>query len=489
MPWSVKNPPRPAKNWSAAAKRVCVAAANSTLKRGGSDVDAIRACIGAVKQAHPESIGKHDDLAVIKSRASLPDSAYAIVETVNGKKVRKLPHHNAGGKLDLNHLRNALARVNQVTGVSSAAKARARSHLLAHARSAGVGEHTADAHLTEFFALPTIVLKEENGRYSSRVPVLPEGKFKHPWYGDLDFTAPVLRAAKRNFEKKTLGVDIMVDEGHDRGKALGWFKNVHHGASEIGGQSHVGLFADIEWTDEGRSLLERDIYRYFSAEIGSFTGPDGKTIKNVLFGGGLTNRPFFKQMPPVKFGEGEAQDRYQIGLFSDGLWEFDENPSDDGEEERSFFIGYEADPDTEDEEEDDEEEDDDTEEGDMKYADLIAKLNKEFGLTLSEEEDSTAEAVEHAFGSQAVLVRTRKKFADAGFKFENGADIADVVLAGYNALRTENTENTASIAAIRKELDDTKAAAAVDKLVDEGKVVPAKREQYIKLFNTNHELF
>jgi len=411
MPWSSKNPPPPAKNWPPAAKALCVRVANGVLKKGGSDRDAVIACIGAVKRGHPGAIGKKST------------------------------------------------------------------------------EHSADAHIAQFYALPTIVLKEEGGRYTSRIPVLPEGKFKHPWYGDLDFTAPVLRAAKRNFEKKTLGVDIMVDEGHDRGKALGWFKNVHHGASEIGGQSHVGLFADIEWTDEGRSLLERDIYRYFSAEIGSFTGPDGKTIKNVLFGGGLTNRPFFKQMPPVKFGEGEAQDRYQIGLFSDGLWEFDENPSDDGEEERSFFIGYEADPDTEDEEEDDEEEDDDTEEGDMKYADLIAKLNKEFGLTLSEEEDSTAEAVEHAFGSQAVLVRTRKKFADAGFKFENGADIADVVLAGYNALRTENTENTASIAAIRKELDDTKAAAAVDKLVDEGKVVPAKREQYIKLFNTNHELF
>lgn len=415
MPWSSKNPPPPAKNWPPAAKSLCVRVANGVLKRGGSDRDAVIACIGAVKKGHPGAIGKKSNV-----------------------------------------------------------------------------ENSADAHIAQFYALPTITLKEEGGRYTSRIPVLPEGKFKHPWYGDLDFTAPVLRAAKRNFEKRTLGVDIMVDEGHDRGKALGWFKNVHHGASEIGGQEHIGLFADIEWTDEGRSLLERDIYRYFSAEIGSFTGPDGKTIKNVLFGGGLTNRPFFKQMPAVKFGEGEAQDRYTIGLFSDGLWEFDESPSADREdEERSFFIGYEADPDTDEdlEDEDTEEEDDDTEEGDMKYADLISKLNKEFGLTLSEEEETTAEAVEHAFSSQAVLARTRKKFSDAGFKFDNGADIADVVLAGYNTLKAENTENTTAIAAIRKELDDTKAATAVDKLVESGKLPPAKRESYVKLFNTNHELF
>lgn len=494
MPWTVKNPPRPAKNWSAAAKRVCVAAANSTLSRGGSDTDAIRACIGAVKNAHPEQIGKskNSDFAPMRSktRTGLPDSAFAIVETVNGKKVRKLPHHDSAGKLDLAHLRNALARVNQVSGVSSAAKSRARSHLVAHARSAGVGEHSADAHLAEFFALPTITLKEENGRYSSRIPVLPEGKFKHPWYGDLDFTAPVLRAAKRNFDKRILGTDIMVDESHDRGKALGWFKNVHHGASEIGGQTHIGLFADVEWTDLGRSLLERDIYRYFSAEIGAFTGSDGKTIKNVLFGGGLTNRPFFKQMPAVKFGDGQADNRIQIGLFGDTLWEFDDDHNDDTDEntddDRAFYSGYDAEASEEDVEEDEEE--DEQEDEDMKYADLIAHLNQSFGLKLSDDDDVT-EAIENAFGGAASLESTRTKFAAAGFKFDADADVAEVVLAGYNALKTQNTENTTAIAAIRKELDDTKAATAVDKLVDTGKVPPAKRDQYIKLYHTNHELF
>jgi hypothetical protein len=450
-----------------------------------------------VKQAHPEAIGKgkkNSDFAPMRSktRTSLPDSAFAIVTTVNGKKVRKLPHHKSDGSLDLAHLRNALARVNQVSGVPSSVKARARAHLVAHARGAGVGEHSADAHLAQFYALPTITLKEENGRYSSRVPVLPEGKFKHPWYGDLDFTAPVLRAAKRNFENRVLGTDIMVDESHDRGKALGWFKSVHHGTSEIGGQKHIGLFADIEWTDLGRSLLERDIYRYFSAEIGAFTGPDGKTIKNVLFGGGLTNRPFFKQMPAVKFGEGNADNRIQIGLFGDSLWEFDDDHNDDaGDEERSFFGGYDAEATEEDVIEDDviEEEDDDEEEDeDMNYADLIAHLNQNFGLKLSDNEDAT-DAIDNAFGGLASLESTRAKFAAAGFKFDADADIAEVVLAGYNALKTQNTENTDAIRAIRKELDDTKAATAVDKLVDTGKVPPAKREQYIKLYHTNHELF
>jgi len=492
MPWSKSNPPNPSKNWSPAAQALCIRVANGVLKDGGSDAQAIQACIGAVKRAHPDQIGKkHSDFAPMKSktRTSLPDSAFAIVTTVNGKKVRKLPHHNSDGSVNKPHLRNALARVNQVSGVSDSLKARARSHLVSHARSAGVGEHSADSHLAQFFALPTITLKEENGKYSSRIPVLPEGRFKHPWYGDLDFTAPVLRAAKRHFDRRILGTDIMVDESHDRGKALGWFKAVHHGTSEIGGQPHVGLFADIEWTDLGRSLLERDIYRYFSAEVGSFTGPDGKTIKNVLFGGGLTNRPFFKQMPAVKFGEGNANDLVCLGMFGDSLWEFD-TPQDDGkDDDRSFFAGYDAEATEEDVVEDDTTEEDGDDE-DMKYADLIAHLNQNFGTKLSaDDEEEAADAIEAAFGSAASLESTRRKFTEAGFKFDADADVADVVLAGYNALKTQNTENTAAIASIRKELDDTKAATAVDKLVDSGKIVPAKRDQYLRLYNTNPELF
>lgn len=414
MPWSKKNPPGPSKNWPPAAQSLCIRVANGVLKRGGSDKDAIIACIGAVKKGHPGAIGKKST------------------------------------------------------------------------------EHSADAQIAQFFALPTIQLKEEGGRYTSRIPVLPEGKFKHPWYGDLDFTAPVLRAAKRHFDQKVLGTDIMVDEGHDRGKALGWFKSVHHGASEIGGQDHVGLFAEVEWTDLGRSLLERDVYRYFSAEVGTFTGADGKSIKNVLFGGGLTNRPFFKQMPAVKFNDGQADERIQIGLFGDMLWEFDDTNSGDEEGEHSFFSGYTSEASEEDLEEDEEEdpEEDEEDEEEMKYADLITKLNKDFGLSLSADNDTeAAEAIEHAFGGQAALAGLRTKFAEAGFKFGANADIAEVVLSGYNALKTQNTENTTAISAIRQELDDTKAATAVDKLVDSGKLPPAKRDSYVKLYSTNHELF
>lgn len=46
-PWTVNNPPSPAKHWSDAEKRRCVAAANSALKNGKTEQEAIYACIGA----------------------------------------------------------------------------------------------------------------------------------------------------------------------------------------------------------------------------------------------------------------------------------------------------------------------------------------------------------------------------------------------------------------------------------------------------------
>src|SRR5437660_7495512 len=350
MPWSKNNVPRPAKNWSPAAQALCIRVANAALKNGKSDQDAIYACIGAVKKAFPKEIGKHEE-----GRGSLSDSAFAIVETVSGKKVRALLHHTPDGKLDLPLLRKALARANQVEGVSEAVKEAALAHLKAHAKSAGVGEQKAATEFSaQFYSIHSIELKEgENGRKISELQVLPEGKFQHPWYGELDFTAPVLRAAKRNFDNHILGTDIMVDEGHDRGKALGWYKELHYGKRTLGEQEFQGLWGTIEWTELGEELLAKQLYKYFSAEVGSWTGPGGKKVPNVLLGGALTNRPFFKQMPAVKLSEGQIEDRFVIGLFGDEQWTF-ELPTGSQEEEHEFHTGFGIPDDKEEEDEMDE---------------------------------------------------------------------------------------------------------------------------------------
>jgi hypothetical protein len=78
----------------------------------------------------------------------LPDSAFAVIED-GGKKdsdgktvprgLRALPHHGPDGKVDLPHLRNALARVDG-SDLSDEDKATAQKHLDKHAKDAGVGD-------------------------------------------------------------------------------------------------------------------------------------------------------------------------------------------------------------------------------------------------------------------------------------------------------------------------------------------------------------
>jgi hypothetical protein len=76
----------------------------------------------------------------------LPDSAFALVvkgEKQEGKTVprtnRNLPHHDSSGKVDLPHLRNAMARVTH-TNLSKAQQKEAHDHLLRHYRELGM-EH------------------------------------------------------------------------------------------------------------------------------------------------------------------------------------------------------------------------------------------------------------------------------------------------------------------------------------------------------------
>ncbi len=84
---------------------------------------------------------------------NLPDAAFAVIRPGGGKDdtgktvpraFRYLPHHNTTvvsgaehGSVDLPHLRNALARVNQIS--YTAGIPTARSHLEAHAKHHKIG--------------------------------------------------------------------------------------------------------------------------------------------------------------------------------------------------------------------------------------------------------------------------------------------------------------------------------------------------------------
>ena len=66
---------------------------------------------------------------------SLDDSAFAAIEVITeGKKIRRLPHHDHTGKVDVTHLLSALARIHQVKWLDPRNKEAAQAHLRDHVR-------------------------------------------------------------------------------------------------------------------------------------------------------------------------------------------------------------------------------------------------------------------------------------------------------------------------------------------------------------------
>jgi len=146
MPWTVKDPPRPARNWTESEKKRCVAAANKRLAEGGKDAEqqAIFACIRAAgKSTKKEDDSMNDKFYIIDGEVvalkelveawvgkatwkrayinDLPDSCFLYVESgdkddegkTKPRSKRHFPYKDASGKVDVPHLRNAIQRIPQ----------------------------------------------------------------------------------------------------------------------------------------------------------------------------------------------------------------------------------------------------------------------------------------------------------------------------------------------------------------------------------------
>lgn len=141
----------------------------------------------------------------------------------------------------------------------------------------------------------TIELSEKNA-VANKVQVLRIGTFNHPKYGKFEITNQVLSEMLNNFKNNIRGIDIAFDYFHDSDKeASAWVKDLE--LKENGTE----LWAEVEWTPKAeKKLAEREL-RYFSPDFAfQWTDPESnKVYNNVLFGGGLTNRPFVKEMKAI----------------------------------------------------------------------------------------------------------------------------------------------------------------------------------------------
>jgi hypothetical protein len=79
---------------------------------------------------------------------NLPESAFAIVYKENDRVIRKFPHHNANGNIDLPHLRNANSRLPQ-SDVPAEYKQQAMRHLATHKKKLGIGTPNEEEKLLE----------------------------------------------------------------------------------------------------------------------------------------------------------------------------------------------------------------------------------------------------------------------------------------------------------------------------------------------------
>lgn len=126
----------------------------------------------------------------------------------------------------------------------------------------------------------------------------------HPQYGEVEVTKEMILNFKDNFNKKVIGVDLMIDYDHGQAEAAGWIKSVY---ISLDGAT---LFGEVKWTPKGAQCLSEKSFRYFSPEfVRSYTHPHtGVNHGATLIGGGLVNRPFLKMDAIVSMKEKQLGD-------------------------------------------------------------------------------------------------------------------------------------------------------------------------------------
>lgn len=160
--------------------------------------------------------------------------------------------------------------------------------------------------MNNIFRAPQIIIKLAESGVENQIQIFKTGTFFHPQYGKFVITPEILKNMEQNFKANVRGIDLAVDYKHDNTNiAAGWIKSVS--LSEDGN----ALYADVEWTPNGKRVLNEKEFRYVSPEFtANYT--DNETLKKfgpTLLGAGLTNRPVIKGMDAVvELSEYQAAD-------------------------------------------------------------------------------------------------------------------------------------------------------------------------------------
>jgi hypothetical protein len=153
------------------------------------------------------------------------------------------------------------------------------------------------AHFGYYVDLRGIQLSEN----ATWIQAMRVGDYVHPVYGKINFTAERIKRFADSVKNKVRGIDLDIDYDHKtdpaRGnEAAGWVKD-----AKVEGDA---LYLFVDWTKSALEKIKEGAYRYFSPEFqDDWTDSSGVKYQDVLFGGGITNRPFLKDLLPVNLSE------------------------------------------------------------------------------------------------------------------------------------------------------------------------------------------
>lgn len=137
---------------------------------------------------------------------------------------------------------------------------------------------------------------------SQEFEILKVGQYHDPRYGKFAVDEALLNELAENFNSGKLETEVAVDVNHDSSRgAIAWIKSLSVRAGK--------LYATLkDFSEEGKKLLKEKIFKYFSVEFAPLEKVDQSTgrrftVKNVLRGLAVTNRPVIKGMRPAFFSE------------------------------------------------------------------------------------------------------------------------------------------------------------------------------------------
>jgi hypothetical protein len=113
----------------------------------------------------------------------------------------------------------------------------------------------------------------------------------------MKFSAERIAQFASNVNSNVRGIDLAIDYSHNAAdEAAGWIRKAESRSN--------GLWLFVEWTKGAAQRIRDKEFRYFSAEfVDEWVSSGGEKFQDVILGGGLTNRPFLKDLLPVNLSE------------------------------------------------------------------------------------------------------------------------------------------------------------------------------------------